>query len=95
MAKWLPTFNVLKISRMFVVEPTKKRCCDDLTKELEIPQETVRCSLRTMEDNKWLERERERVNHALSNRTARVLYRITDFGLMSARKSLSVLQLSS
>ena len=95
MAKWLPTFNVLKISRTFIAAPTKKRTCYELTKVLEIPQETVRCSLRMMEQKNWLASERERVNHAITNRPARVFYRITDFGLIAAKASLSVLQLSS
>ena len=95
MAKWLPTFNVLKISRIFVAAPTKKRYCNDLTKELNIPQQTVHSSLKTMEEKNWLASERERINQAVSSRPARVFYRITDFGLLSARASLSVLQLSS
>jgi DNA-binding PadR family transcriptional regulator len=92
MPNWLPTFNSLKISKLFVSAPLRKRCCYEVKKELKISEATARSALRVMQHNNWLESEKEHVNQVLSTRPPRVLYRITDHGLRAATECLKAVQ---
>jgi hypothetical protein len=92
MANWLPTFNALKISKLFVAAPLKKRWAYEIKTELHIPEETARNALRVMHKNKWLDAEEEQMPRSLLNRSPRLLYRITDHGLHAAVAALTQLQ---
>jgi DNA-binding PadR family transcriptional regulator len=93
-AVWFPTtINALKISRLFVAEPLKKRWAYDIKTELKIPEETARSVLHVMHKNKWLDAEEEQTQRSLLNRSRRVLYRITDHGLHAAIAALNSVQI--
>ena len=94
MARWLPTFNVLKISTLFVNAPTKKRCCYEVSKDMKLPHTTAFEALRTMEKAGWLASENEKINRSLTHRPRhRVLYRITGEGMRAAVSALTALQI--
>lgn len=89
---WFPSFNALKISKVFIATPLKRRYCHELHKQLKMPQETVHSVLQTMEHKQWLEREEEIVNESISTRPPRVFYRLTDHGFRAAAEALTALQ---
>jgi DNA-binding PadR family transcriptional regulator len=93
MSNWLPTLNTLKISKLFVSAPLKKRWAYEIKAELHIPEETARNALRVMHKNKWLDAEEEQTSRALLNRSPRLLYRITDHGLRAAIEALNSVQM--
>jgi DNA-binding PadR family transcriptional regulator len=92
MANWLPTFNALKISKLFISAPAKKRWCYEIKTELKMPEGTARNTLKVMHQKQWLEAEEEPTARSLLNRTPRVLYRITEYGLSAACEALKQVQ---
>ena len=93
MARRKSSVNVLRISRLFVAEPTRKRCCYEIRKELRLDQASAWNNLQNMERDGWLTSEEERVNRSLSGRPRRRLYRLTPLGLRAALAELAELQL--
>lgn len=90
-----PNLNTLRISKLFVSAPRKKRYCLEITKELKMPEETVRDQLKTMTNHKWLESERESPQPWLVGKRPelRVLYSMTNYGVDTAIALLQTVQL--
>jgi predicted transcriptional regulator len=94
MASGWMTINTLKISRLFLTTPQKKRYCCGIADELHMPEQSVRDQLRAMRDKDWLESEQERIDRSLVVRQSRVLYRITEHGMAAAAAALGEVQWS-
>lgn len=91
---WVPTLNVLRVSAIFVESTAQKRCCYDLSKTLDLPPTTMFCTLRSMQKAGWLAFEMEEINSSLqSPGQRRVLYRITETGLIAAIQALTAVQI--
>lgn len=90
--------NVLRISKLLLSEPSKKRCGYEIAKALEINTTTTYDILERMEREAWVSSTRERSNHqsnpnkkpAIHNRR---LFRITGKGHQNAGIALALLQL--
>ena len=85
-------FTVLKISRLFLDAPGKKRSGYEIAKATGIDRDTVYGALHRLEDAGWLVSELERTKPTVIGRARRRLYLITDLGSRTARESLAQLQ---
>lgn len=86
------TFTVLKISRMFLDEPGKKRSGYEIAKVTGLDRDTVYGALHRLENAGWLVSELERAKPTVIGRARRRLYLITDRGRQTALARLAQLQ---
>lgn len=85
-------FTVLKISRLFLDAPGKKRSGYEIAKETGLDRDTVYGALHRLENAGWLVSELERAKPTIIGRACRRLYLITGHGQKTARDSLAQLQ---
>lgn len=87
MASTWPTINTLKISKLFLTAPAKPRHCYEIKKALDLPEESVRCQLRFMASNEWLDCE-----ESSTAATRKLLYTMTTYGMNAALSALNEVQ---
>ena len=88
MTDWNLGFTALRIAKLFAESTTKKLCCADITKQLEVPQQTVWNALQSMTATKILTHEKDWD----SKKAARVVYCFTQEGFATALEALAAVR---
>lgn len=84
------TLGVLRIAKVFVDQPARKRACPDIARQLGMSRHTVFSTLEIMTESGWLQGEREHVPYG--GRAPRRMFWITERGLAEAKAALETLR---
>lgn len=84
MAEWNLGFTALRIAKLFAESTGEKHCCTEITKQLNVPQQTAWNALQSMKSASILSSEKPYVGPQA--------YRFTDSGRRIALESLAAVQ---
>ncbi len=87
------TLNVLRVSRLFLDRPEKKRCGLDVARSLRLPVSSAYAILHKLQDEEWMRSIQEPPK--LDGELGRRLYYLTDYGKAAATEAFTALQVLS